>query len=555
MKRILFLLLMAVSVQLSFGQEVDSTAKVPVDSTQNPPPTTATPSDSKGGETSPSTGERRREKWGTVHGEHNYTGPCLCPTDDHYCGYKLLYNPFTNCHELQIGKCSDGLPVLKPYESRLNSRNMNVRIGEPIMIEALGLNPLKYDIVIDGIQQSNEQNIGQLVSSFQSFFTPAFGPFPLEGKFAPTKCTTAKEDLKSKTQQYTRGMYLINETFKEMLWSYRDLCDADSGCQFVDILNGLKDDRNYIFGIIGGMKDLSATINEIVDSKKGTLLQVCTDDELKKLAQNVSDQIATGDKKIAEIKSKIDSMRLDLLFPYVRYVIPQVAKNTDYLDIGFAIKPKNASGSSNTGGYISDAKHKITLATFRGINFAFGTGMVVTGYSNPTYQLIPDSTYTVGAGGRDSISSRGTRLLRTSDKTQRLTANVGISAQAFISYRCRNFFYVGATIGAAFTSDKNASVLLGGSIIWGKTVKVALSGGLAVSTLQVPKGIYTIADTRGAQSVEYVSYKSGDVEYNYSFRPNWFMSLTLNFGTFSTSGSNSAKSSSSNPSSTNPSTK
>jgi ElaB/YqjD/DUF883 family membrane-anchored ribosome-binding protein len=538
---------------------------------------------------------------------------CFCPDDLNFCGYRLRYNPYSNCSCLDTGICNTCTNALTSHYKGVGKKMSNLRVGSPFMFEVRGLNPLKYDISAEINQVSNEQDISQLMNYLTAVFpnlgliqlAAPLGPSPTpapatESKGKCASCNAINDAIdKNKKQifdmnpddlgtvnhmiheneevcvksadcqppsnhimkrQDTMGTAIgilltinrlekkydakkeeLDNEIKKFTKDFGELLAKDRGCEFGNETTLLKGQSESVLTKAQELKTMGegirAQASQIKDkyfSEAATALEQC----IKKKTYNTLHNDTLINQATSNIQNLFNSVVANGFTPYYRFNVTHIARNTDYVDIEMTVTNKNSKDKDgkirNVAGYSVTGKNgHISIPTFGGVNFAFGTGLVVTGFSNPTYSLSPDSVSVVGSSGRDSIASRGNRLMRTSQANTRNSLNIGVAAQAFITYRAKNFWYFGGTVGLAFTSDKNGSLLLGGAILYGKTVKVGLSGGYALSTVNVPTGNHSIGSENGARSIEYVNYKSDKVETSIGFQHNWFVGLTLNFGTFS----------------------
>jgi hypothetical protein len=337
-------------------------------------------------------------------------------------------------------------------------------------------------------------------------------------------------EIEDSLEQYNSLGKGIDSLKDKFVCLYQSLLNDNNSTCFHMMIVGLRGARAGIKSDILLMRQ----IQKIVLAKYTALIVTYSDFKIPLRDRRTALESTFAANNVAFDSLGIRLSRIVLDFPesYLRFVIPEVDGLTDYIDVTAGVKLKEGVKSITT--YSSDPeKFKISIPTCKGVHFAFGSGVVATGFSQAQYGLFNDSLFGQSPStGKDTLLSAGKRLERLSDKNRSKDLNIGIGFQAFISYRTRNYCYVGATLGVAYSSDNTVSLLVGPSFLAGKKVKLGISCGMAVSTYKTPKGNYTLGDTKGSRSAEFVNYKDDNITYDTRFRPNWFASITLDFGSF-----------------------
>ncbi len=540
--------------------------------------------------------------------------PDIAEDDCKFCGYRVLYNPCTNCTNMFLNDCEDEAednthyctpkdPCNK-YDELKTKKEKFIQVGKPFQYRLVGIDLGTHDVEINHeiISDNNPGDIAlltfQLLNGipyadlstvlnnykFKNDYVYLAIKKDMEVESFPS-CTAADENKQSlrdkkanldaillafrKTGKLPSGIDTLKliseiESVSKEYNENKNKCAADklkveyetNKMEYDNVI----DEVNSVFGqladyfalkINNNCTDLSVYDTElktILDNIKTTFKCDSWYDPVSCLNSLIKEKRIPLEKTISKIKdAKLEKYFDDFdvvvksvkdneaivtknkeliskLFIkkdiYTQISIPEIDRFTDAIKININVAPKE----NNKGGTFVKATH--TFYTRGGWDFSAGTGILVTGLRNPTYSFIQDT----------EDGEAGYRLARNFSKSGISSINLGVSVQSFFMFRFPYHIYVGPTIGAGVTfgidrSQISGSMLFGGALMFGTYPKIALSCGFALSSIQRPDASYNIPDFPGAQSpVFFKGDKPANIDYTLSFKPNWFVSLTVNFG-------------------------
>jgi hypothetical protein len=340
---------------------------------------------------------------------------------------------------------------------------------------------------------------------------------------------TMKQYINAQSEVYKKLLEKINGFGKELELYYLMNKNAPDCGDFAQ----LNKDREQILSNINialGCSDIDVVscLNEKVQQEINNQrvlvlanLKEINENKYLKDQFNLNEYTAALDKADTSLFyfTKTVILLFDRYPSYFQYNIPQV-KKADNLILKLNIEPTDAD---KTIGGIRVADQEIEIPVHGGLRFHFGAGLLITGFRNASYSIIETP----------AISGSGTvkRLYRNSINGAPSDVNVGVSAIGFATTPIAKYLSAGGAFGAGFTSDLNFSFLLGPSFLIGKWPKIGLSGGIALSSKRIPYRSINMPDFEGAQSDPLPSsISTTENALHYSFRPNWFFSVTVAFG-------------------------
>ena len=93
---------------------------------------------------------------------------CVCESPLDYCGYRIRYNPYTNCMKINGPRCcgdkAKDATTLDVCSSDL-TKFKGFAVGKSAMLEVMGLNPLRYTYTLGATQTTTESDWSGILST------------------------------------------------------------------------------------------------------------------------------------------------------------------------------------------------------------------------------------------------------------------------------------------------------------------------------------------------------------------------------------------------------
>lgn len=429
----------------------------------------------------------------------NQSTYCI-PAFDPSVGYHIVYNPCcgSGCKfgkDNQVGNGNQISMIVPKYSGSLKSRIHNpvsaikkiyhpgylhARAGHPLTFDVININPFKYNVSITKSDTNYNESDALIVDGIVRKYATSLGSAQAAGT------ETAYDPIE------------VFSYFKKLAFDVGGYMDAHSYQDCID-MSSLGSERDAIF---------SASSKLFADTFKLYSL-----DKVSNYLYVNHDKIDSSDFVNAMVT--FTKFR-NYSFRYA-YLIPQV-QNKDEVVYTLNIHPKDSTQSTG----IRVTNEQIHIPVRGGFKIDGSVGVFYSSLANQQYYARPDSFYTLAHNGHDSVLTKGNRVLPTQ---KNFLGEFGAMALVHFYPRLSRIVNVAFTGGVGVTFDKSPSPrgLVGGSIMFGKSNRLAISGGAVLGPVQVLKSQFA-SPALYSQSSDFTETR---------VRVGGFLSLSYNFN-FST---------------------
>lgn len=180
---------------------------------------------------------------------------------------------------------------------------------------------------------------------------------------------------------------------------------------------------------------------------------------------------------------------------FQRFIVPQtflpIAKVSNYDELGITVKA-TPKANQFTGLHLDTITNRIPITVYRGIKVDVSTGLFYSGLDQPRYAILRDSTSVTSSTGIDSVTSRSAKIIKENGNHGR----VGFASMIHFYSRWGANVNVSLSFGAGITFMEKPQLryLIGGSILLGRTNRIALTGGYSFGRINDLSDTYRVAD-------------------------------------------------------------
>ena len=359
-------------------------------------------------------------------------------------------------------------------------------VGEELELEIINVNPFKYDVTI------SDETVN-IHSSTSPFLTSVFTP-------AASAAGAAKADDKD---SFIKVVESLDEALTQRTAEYQREGDCYNPCS--DVKTADAEINQYFKDVYG--YDGSKTLEAFLLQKIEVIYNGSEGDEAAMKEK----------KKLKDVVSKYILFKTSAM-GRISYSIPQV-KNVDQYIFTVNITPK---ANMNAGKRLVNAP--ITVDILGGFRADVTTGLFTTSLIDEKFRIFADSTQVVGSD--PPAFAKRKKIVKENWGNR----DYGVSALFHFYYKFNPYINPSLSLGAGMTiSDKpKLRYFLGGSLLFGKTNRLALTYGAAMGQIEELSDRYA----QDSDGNIYTSNADTSVDLKKRFQIKPFVSLTYSIPVF-----------------------
>ncbi|MFD2938487.1 hypothetical protein [Flavobacterium notoginsengisoli] len=365
-------------------------------------------------------------------------------------------------------------------------------VGEELELEILDVNPFKYDVTI------SDETVN-IHSSTSEFLTSVFTPGIPKMSGADKGTQEDQERIK-----FSKIMESLDQALTQRMAEYQREGDCYNPCS--DVSKADNEIQQYF-------------INEYTFPQGTITLESFLLQKIENLygASDGDEEATKEKKKLKDVVSKYISFKTSAM-GRVSYSIPQI-KNVDQYVFTVNITPKP---NMNAGKRLTNAP--ITVDILGGFRADVTTGLFGTSLVDEKYRIFADSTQVPGSSPTAYIKRK--KIVKEDWGNK----DYGVSALFHFYYKFNPYINPSLSLGAGMTiSDKpKLRYFLGGSLLFGKTNRLAITYGAAMGQIEELSDRY-VEDPDGNI---YTSNSDTTVDLKKRFQIKPFLSLTYSIPVF-----------------------
>lgn len=362
------------------------------------------------------------------------------------------------------------------------------KVGESMELVVANVNPYKYDVTIT----DEAINIHSASSAF------------LDAAFDPSKTKIVSKD--GNQPEIDDVLDVLDKKISERITAYQKEGDCFNPC--ADIVAVIPLIKAYITKVLSydGTVALETFLAAKVDSK--------------------FPNDSTDEKVIAERKRLLDIIVKYTKFSHspggnIRYLIPQIKKVDQYIFTVSATPKENVYTSRRL------VNQPVKVDIVGGLRADVTSGLFVTWLMDDKYNLSPVDS--IAVAGSDPVQYNKRRKIVKEDNGK---LDFGVGALFHFYKKCSPDVNFALSLGAGMTVSEKPKLryLLGGSVLVGRTNRLALTGGFAMGMAEELSDRY-----RGMYNDDGDLYTNGSdatVDMKKSFKTKPFIALSYSIPIF-----------------------